>query len=61
MWIVLGVTLGFGLVGFADDYEKTINRNPQGIRARTTLGVQVAIAGVEQHAGIRITRHRQSD
>ena len=45
LWIVLGVTLGFGLVGFADDYEKAIKKNSQGIRARTKLGFQLVIAG----------------
>ena len=37
VWIVLAVTLGFGLIGFVDDYEKAVKKNPQGIRARTKI------------------------
>lgn len=44
VWIVLGVTLGCGLVGFADDYLKAIRKQPEGIRARTKLVGQVAVA-----------------
>ncbi|HUG04704.1 MAG TPA: phospho-N-acetylmuramoyl-pentapeptide-transferase [Steroidobacteraceae bacterium] len=34
VWIVLSVTLAFGLVGFYDDYLKLIVRNPRGLAAR---------------------------
>ena len=46
VWIVLGVTLGFGLIGFIDDYEKAIRKNPQGISARTKFLFQIAISSV---------------
>ena len=46
IWIVLGVTVGCGAVGFADDYRKAILKNPEGIRARTKLGWQLVIATV---------------
>ena len=45
VWIVLGVTVGCGLIGFADDYLKAIQKSPEGIRARTKLGWQLLIAG----------------
>jgi phospho-N-acetylmuramoyl-pentapeptide-transferase len=44
VWIVLGVTLGCGVVGFADDYLKAIRKQPAGIRARTKLLWQLVIA-----------------
>jgi len=45
MWIVLGVTLGCGILGFFDDYLKAIQKKPEGIRARTKLFWQLVIAG----------------
>ena len=47
--IVLGVTLGFGLIGFYDDYLKLVVGNSRGLVARwkyfwqTVLGVSAAI------------------
>ncbi len=37
VWIVLLVTLGFGAVGWVDDYRKVVHRNPKGLSARTKL------------------------
>jgi phospho-N-acetylmuramoyl-pentapeptide-transferase len=34
VWIALGVTLAFGLIGFYDDYLKLVIRNPKGLAAR---------------------------
>ena len=34
VWVVLGVTFFFGLVGFADDYLKLAKKNPKGLIAR---------------------------
>jgi phospho-N-acetylmuramoyl-pentapeptide-transferase len=34
VWIALGVTLAFGLIGFYDDYLKLVIRNPRGLAAR---------------------------
>jgi len=34
VWIVLTVTLGFGIVGWVDDYRKVVHRNPKGLPAR---------------------------
>ena len=34
VWIVLGLTTGYGLLGFIDDYRKVKQRNSAGIRAR---------------------------
>ena len=37
VWIVLGLTLGYGVLGFIDDYQKVRKKNSAGIRARTRL------------------------
>jgi phospho-N-acetylmuramoyl-pentapeptide-transferase len=33
VWIVLIVTLGFGLIGWVDDYRKVVHRDPKGMPA----------------------------
>ena len=48
IWIVLFVTYGFGLIGFADDYAKVTKQNTKGVssRVRFLLGLLIAaIAG----------------
>ena len=34
VWIVLLVTLGFGAIGWVDDYRKVVEKNPRGLPAR---------------------------
>jgi phospho-N-acetylmuramoyl-pentapeptide-transferase len=34
VWIVLVVTLGFGAIGWADDWRKVVHKNPEGMRSR---------------------------
>ena len=34
VWIVLIVTLGFGAIGWVDDYRKVVEKNPRGLPAR---------------------------
>ncbi|GAA3907023.1 phospho-N-acetylmuramoyl-pentapeptide-transferase [Halomonas cibimaris] len=34
VWVVLGVTLGFGVIGWVDDYRKVVEKNPRGLPAR---------------------------
>jgi phospho-N-acetylmuramoyl-pentapeptide-transferase len=45
VWIVIAVTLGFGLIGFADDYKKLILQDPAGLSARAKLFWQSLVAG----------------
>ena len=34
VWIVLVVTLGFGAIGWADDWKKVVGKDPEGMRSR---------------------------
>jgi phospho-N-acetylmuramoyl-pentapeptide-transferase len=34
VWIVVGTTFAFGLVGWVDDYRKVVEKNPRGLPAR---------------------------
>src|ERR1700694_422016 len=46
VWICLLTTLGFGIVGWVDDWRKVVHRNPRGLSARTKLFWQTIIAVV---------------
>ena len=34
VWVVLGVTFSFGLIGWVDDYRKVVEKNPRGLPGR---------------------------
>ncbi|MES2512403.1 MAG: phospho-N-acetylmuramoyl-pentapeptide-transferase [Pseudomonadota bacterium] len=34
VWIVLLVTMGFGAIGWADDWRKVVHKDPEGMRSR---------------------------
>jgi phospho-N-acetylmuramoyl-pentapeptide-transferase len=43
VWIVLLVTIGFGLIGFFDDYRKLTNNSHHGISGRAKLVLQIVL------------------
>lgn len=49
VWVVLTVTLGFGVIGWVDDYRKVVFRNPKGLPSRwkyfwqSVLGLAAAL------------------
>jgi phospho-N-acetylmuramoyl-pentapeptide-transferase len=44
VWIVLLTTLGFGIVGWVDDWRKVVHRNPKGLSAKAKFFWQSVIA-----------------
>lgn len=46
VWVVLLVTLGFGWIGWADDYRKVVHRDPEGMPARQKFFWQAVIGAV---------------
>jgi phospho-N-acetylmuramoyl-pentapeptide-transferase len=54
VWVVLWVTLGFGLVGFYDDYLKITKQSHDGFRGRTRLIIEACIAGLACFALVRL-------
>jgi len=44
VWIVLAVTLGFGLVGFYDDYLKVTRQTHSGFAGKSRLAIEAGIA-----------------
>ena len=45
VWAVLAVTIGFGIVGFADDYLKVTKHHHYGVAGRIKLVFEILIAG----------------
>jgi phospho-N-acetylmuramoyl-pentapeptide-transferase len=43
VWVVLWVMLGFGAIGWVDDYRKVVHRNPRGLSARAKFFWQSVI------------------
>jgi phospho-N-acetylmuramoyl-pentapeptide-transferase len=44
VWIVIGLTTGYGILGFIDDYQKVVRKNSVGISAKTKLFWQFLLA-----------------
>ena len=49
VWVVLFTTLGFGIIGWVDDWRKVVHRNPKGLSAaakyfwQSVIGLSAAI------------------
>jgi phospho-N-acetylmuramoyl-pentapeptide-transferase len=56
VWIVLAVTLGFGFVGFYDDYLKVTKQTHSGFAGRIRLAIEAVIALAACYALIRLGR-----
>ena len=44
VWVVLLTTLGYGAIGWVDDYRKVVHRNPKGLSAKAKMFWQSIIA-----------------
>jgi phospho-N-acetylmuramoyl-pentapeptide-transferase len=44
VWLVLGCTVGYGLLGFIDDYRKVTQRHHRGLSARARIAWQLLLA-----------------
>jgi phospho-N-acetylmuramoyl-pentapeptide-transferase len=50
VWIVLLVTMAFGLIGFADDYAKVTKQNTKGVSSRMRMGLGLLIAALAAYS-----------
>jgi phospho-N-acetylmuramoyl-pentapeptide-transferase len=46
LWACLFITIGFGLIGFLDDYDKVRKRSHKGVSGRTRLLAEFLVAGI---------------
>jgi phospho-N-acetylmuramoyl-pentapeptide-transferase len=46
VWACLAVTVGFGIIGFLDDFDKVTKRSHKGVSGRVRLMLEFIVAGV---------------
>ena len=44
IWLILLVTVGYGLIGFIDDYRKLTGKNSKGVSGKKRLAAEILIA-----------------
>ena len=54
VWIVLGVTLCYGAIGFYDDYLKVTRQTASGFGGKARLGLEFLVAGLAVYAIMRL-------
>ncbi len=60
VWIVLFVTVSYGLLGFADDYVKVTKRSSDGVSGLIRLAAEFAIAAIATYCIMRLQPPEQS-
>ena len=62
IWLMLITTLGYGVIGWIDDYRKVVERNPKGLSAKAKMFWQSAIAiGVGVYLAQTATQPAETD
>jgi phospho-N-acetylmuramoyl-pentapeptide-transferase len=61
VWIVLGVTLAYGSIGFYDDYLKVTKQTPSGFGGKARLGLEFLVAGAATYLIMRLGKPGFSD
>jgi len=54
VWIVLFVTVCFGLIGFADDYAKVSKNNTDGVSGKLRMGMGLLVAAFAGYAATQV-------
>ncbi|MEM9999980.1 MAG: phospho-N-acetylmuramoyl-pentapeptide-transferase [Pseudomonadota bacterium] len=54
VWVVIMVTIGFGVIGFYDDYLKVTKQSDKGFSGRARLGLEFLIAGTAAYVIMQV-------
>lgn len=54
VWVVLGITLGFGMIGAVDDYLKLTRRSSKGLSGRRKLCLQILLSSLAIYATMEL-------
>jgi phospho-N-acetylmuramoyl-pentapeptide-transferase len=60
VWIVLGVTLSYGAIGFYDDYLKVTKQSTSGFGSKGRLGLELLVAAAATYAVMRLDKSNLS-
>ncbi|MEE9346758.1 MAG: phospho-N-acetylmuramoyl-pentapeptide-transferase [Robiginitomaculum sp.] len=55
LWVVLLVTIGYGAIGFVDDYLKVSQQSPKGLNGKIKLVLEFIIAAVAVYVCMKTT------
>jgi len=61
VWIVFGVTMGFGAIGFYDDYLKVTRRSTSGFGGRLRLLLELLIAALAAFLFMQLSKTPMAD
>jgi phospho-N-acetylmuramoyl-pentapeptide-transferase len=61
VWLVLGVMLSYGAIGFYDDFLKVTKRSAAGFSGRMRLGLEIAVAAIATYVFMQIAPASLSD
>ena len=61
LWVVMLVTIGYGAIGFVDDYMKVSKQNPKGLNSKIKLFFEFAIAALAVYVCVRSSQHSDPD
>jgi len=46
VWLTIFIIVGYGLIGFVDDYKKVVEKNPKGLSPRQKMFWQIILGGI---------------